>query len=54
MMEGLTLLVPYILITRLQQLGYKVKVFILVNGKDEQDTETRKIAALLAKLSINF
>ena len=52
MTGGLTLLPPYILTAGQQRLGFEVKVFYLVNGKDELDTETEMVA-LLAKLSIN-
>ena len=48
-MGGLTLLPPYILTAGQQRLEFEVKVFYLVNGKDELDTETRKIVALLAE-----
>ena len=43
MTGGLTLLPPYILTAGQQRLEFEVKVFYLVNGKDELDTETRKM-----------
>ena len=39
---GLTLLLPYILTTRKQFAGCKLRVFSLANRKDELDRETRK------------
>jgi len=51
---GLTLLLPYILTTRQQFQECKLRVFTLANRKDELDTETRKMAALLAKFRIDF
>jgi len=51
---GLTLLLPYILTTRQQFSECKLRVFTLANKKDELDTETRKMAALLAKFRIDF
>lgn len=39
---GLTLLVPYILTTRSQWSGCKLRVFALANRKDELDMEQRR------------
>ena len=51
---GLTLLLPYLLSTRKQWKGCKLRVFALANKKDELDTEQRNMAALLSKFRIDF
>lgn len=51
---GLTLLVPYILSTRSQWSGCKLRVFALANRKDELDMEQRSMANLLAKFRIDY
>nr|ANU78813.1 Na+/K+/2Cl- cotransporter [Portunus trituberculatus] len=51
---GLTLLVPYILTTRSQWSGCKLRVFALANRKDELDMEQRSMANLLAKFRIDY
>ncbi|KAB7507825.1 Solute carrier family 12 member 3 [Armadillidium nasatum] len=51
---GLTLLLPYILTTRSQWAGCKLRVFALANRKDELDMEQRSMANLLSKFRIDF
>ncbi|XP_042219098.1 bumetanide-sensitive sodium-(potassium)-chloride cotransporter-like isoform X2 [Homarus americanus] len=51
---GLTLLVPYILTTRSQWAGCKLRVFALANRKDELDMEQRSMANLLSKFRIDY
>ncbi|XP_068225470.1 bumetanide-sensitive sodium-(potassium)-chloride cotransporter-like isoform X2 [Palaemon carinicauda] len=51
---GLTLLLPYILTTRSQWSGCKLRVFALANRKDELDMEQRSMANLLAKFRIDY
>lgn len=51
---GLTLLVPYLLTTRPQWSGCKLRVFALTDKKDELDTEQRNMAALLSKFRIDY
>lgn len=51
---GLTLLLPYILTTRNQWSGCKLRVFSLANKKDQLDYEQRKMAALLNKFRIDY
>ncbi|MCL4136515.1 UNVERIFIED_CONTAM: hypothetical protein GTU68_032430, partial [Idotea baltica] len=51
---GLTLLLPYILTTRSQWAGCKLRVFALANRKDELELETRSMANLLSKFRIDF
>ncbi|XP_069156705.1 bumetanide-sensitive sodium-(potassium)-chloride cotransporter isoform X3 [Procambarus clarkii] len=51
---GLTLLVPYILTTRSQWSGCKLRVFALANRKDELDMEQRSMANLLSKFRIDY
>jgi len=51
---GLTLLLPYLLSTRGQWKGCKLRVFALANKKDELDTEQRNMAALLSKFRIDY
>ena len=51
---GLTLLLPYLLSTRKQWKGCKLRVFALANKKDELDTEQRNMAALLSKFRIDY
>ena len=51
---GLTLLLPYLLSTRKQWKGCKLRVFALANKKDELDTEQRNMAALLSKFRIGY
>ena len=48
------MLLPYILTTRQQFAGCKLRVFTLANKMDELDRETRNMAALLAKFRIEF
>ncbi|XP_071543225.1 bumetanide-sensitive sodium-(potassium)-chloride cotransporter-like isoform X2 [Panulirus ornatus] len=51
---GLTLLVPYILNTRSQWAGCKLRVFALANRKDELAMEQRSMANLLSKFRIDY
>lgn len=51
---GLTLLLPYILTTRNQWSGCKLRVFALANKKDQLDREQRNMAALLNKFRIDY
>ncbi|XP_076054160.1 bumetanide-sensitive sodium-(potassium)-chloride cotransporter-like isoform X1 [Oratosquilla oratoria] len=51
---GLTLLLPYILTTRSQWNGCKLRVFALANRKDELDMEQRSMANLLSKFRIDY
>lgn len=51
---GLTLLLPYILTTRSQWSGCKLRVFALANRKDELDMEQRSMANLLSKFRIDY
>ncbi|XP_054160523.1 solute carrier family 12 member 1-like [Oppia nitens] len=51
---GLTLLLPYLLSTRKQWKGCKLRVFALANKKDELDTEQRNMATLLSKFRIGY
>lgn len=51
---GLTLLLPYILTTRNQWSGCKLRVFSLANKKDQLDREQRNMAALLSKFRIDY
>ncbi|KAL7639365.1 UNVERIFIED_CONTAM: hypothetical protein RMT77_009866 [Armadillidium vulgare] len=51
---GLTLLLPYILTTRSQWSGCKLRVFALANRKDELAIEQRSMATLLSKFRIDF
>ena len=51
---GLTLLVPYLLTTRPQWSGCKLRVFALTDKNDELDTEQRNMAALLSKFRIDY
>ncbi|CAG2166633.1 unnamed protein product, partial [Oppiella nova] len=51
---GLTLLLPYLLSTRKQWKGCKLRVFTLANRKAELDTEQRNMATLLSKFRIDY
>ena len=51
---GLTLLLPYILTTKPQWQGCKLRVFALANRKDELDLEQRNMANLMAKFRIEY
>ncbi|XP_076339954.1 solute carrier family 12 member 2-like isoform X4 [Tachypleus tridentatus] len=51
---GLTMLIPYLLTTRAQWSGCKLRVFSLANKKDELDREQRNMAALLSKFRIDY
>lgn len=51
---GLTLLLPYLLTTRSQWNGCKLRVFTMANRRDELDTEKRRMAALIAKFRIDY
>ncbi|KAI1301558.1 Solute carrier family 12 member 2 [Halotydeus destructor] len=51
---GLTMLVPFILSTRNQWSGCRLRVFALANKKNELDREQRNMAALLSKFRIDY
>ncbi|XP_066994465.2 bumetanide-sensitive sodium-(potassium)-chloride cotransporter isoform X2 [Anabrus simplex] len=51
---GLTLLIPYILSTRSQFSGCKLRIFSLATSKNELDREQRNLAALLSKFRIDY
>ncbi|CAN7942899.1 unnamed protein product, partial [Ixodes hexagonus] len=51
---GLTMLIPYLLSTRSQFSGCKLRVFALANKKYELDQEQRNMAALLSKFRIEY
>ncbi|CAG0884776.1 unnamed protein product [Darwinula stevensoni] len=51
---GLTLLLPFILKTRSQWSGCKLRVFTLASVKGELEQEQRSMAALLSKFRINY
>ncbi|XP_047122244.1 bumetanide-sensitive sodium-(potassium)-chloride cotransporter-like [Schistocerca piceifrons] len=51
---GLTLLIPYILSTRSQFSGCKLRIFSLASSKNELDREQRNLAALLSKFRIDY
>jgi len=51
---GLTMLIPYILTTRSQWSGCRLRVFSLANKKDQLDREQRNMAALLNKFRIDY
>ncbi|XP_068081750.1 bumetanide-sensitive sodium-(potassium)-chloride cotransporter [Anabrus simplex] len=51
---GLTLLLPYIISTRRNWSGCKLRVFALANKKDELEFEQRSMASLLAKFRIDY
>lgn len=51
---GLTMLVPYILSTRAQWTGCKLRVFALANKRSELDRDQRNMAALLSKFRIDY
>jgi solute carrier family 12 sodium/potassium/chloride transporter 2 len=51
---GLTLLLPYILTTRKQFHGCKLRVFSLANRSDQLDHETRQMATLLSRFRIDY
>lgn len=51
---GLTMLLPFILSTRSQWSGCRMRVFALANKKDQLDREQRNMAALLNKFRIDY
>lgn len=51
---GLTMLIPYLLTTRHNWSGCKLRVFALANKKDELDREQRNMASLLSKFRIEY
>nr|CAD7592617.1 unnamed protein product [Timema genevievae] len=51
---GLTLLIPYILSTRSQFSGCKLRIFSLAHNKNELDKDQRNLAALLSKFRIDY
>jgi len=51
---GLTLLLPYIINTRKQYKGCKLRIFSLANRADQLDKETRQMATMLAKFRIDY
>ncbi|RXG57480.1 Bumetanide-sensitive sodium-(potassium)-chloride cotransporter, partial [Armadillidium vulgare] len=51
---GLTVLLPYILSTRTQWSGCKLRLFALANREDELELEQRSMASLLSKFRISF
>ncbi|XP_046400819.1 solute carrier family 12 member 3-like isoform X1 [Ischnura elegans] len=51
---GLTLLIPYILTTRSQFAGSKLRIFSLANKKNELERDQRNMAALLSKFRIDY
>ncbi|CAB3385412.1 Hypothetical predicted protein [Cloeon dipterum] len=51
---GLTLLLPYILTTRSNWSGCRLRIFALVNKKDEFEVEERNMASLLSKFRIDY
>lgn len=51
---GLTMLVPYIISTRAQWAGCKLRVFSLANKRSELDRDQRNMAALLSKFRIDY
>lgn len=51
---GLTMLVPYIISTRSQWAGCKLRVFALANKRSELDRDQRNMAALLSKFRIDY
>ncbi|KAG8238092.1 hypothetical protein J437_LFUL012199 [Ladona fulva] len=52
--QGLTLLIPYILTTRSQFAGSKLRIFSLANKKNELERDQRNMAALLSKFRIDY
>ncbi|CAG2067072.1 unnamed protein product, partial [Timema podura] len=54
MLAGLTLLIPYILSTRSQFSGCKLRIFSLAHNKNELDKDQRNLAALLSKFRIDY
>jgi len=51
---GLTLLLPYILMTRKKYEKCRMRVFVLGDRDDDLDVETKNMAVLLAKFRISF
>ncbi|XP_059486359.1 bumetanide-sensitive sodium-(potassium)-chloride cotransporter [Neocloeon triangulifer] len=51
---GLTLLLPYILTTRHNWSGCRLRIFALVNKKDQFEVEERNMASLLSKFRIDY
>ncbi|XP_077555493.1 sodium chloride cotransporter 69 [Haemaphysalis longicornis] len=51
---GLTMLIPYLLSTRNNWSGCKLRVFSLANKKEELDREQRNMASLLSKFRIEY
>lgn len=51
---GLTLLLPYILMTRKKYEKCQMRVFVLGDRDDDLDVETKNMAVLLAKFRISF
>ncbi|XP_077514331.1 sodium chloride cotransporter 69 [Amblyomma americanum] len=51
---GLTMLIPYLLTTRNNWSGCKLRVFSLANKKEELDREQRNMASLLSKFRIEY
>uniref|UniRef100_A0A6P7F146 Bumetanide-sensitive sodium-(Potassium)-chloride cotransporter n=1 Tax=Diabrotica virgifera virgifera TaxID=50390 RepID=A0A6P7F146_DIAVI len=51
---GLTLLLPYIICTRKNWSGCKLRVFALANKRNELELEHRNMASLLAKFRIEY
>lgn len=51
---GLTMLVPYIISTRAQWAGCRLRVFALANKRSELDRDQRNMAALLSKFRIDY
>ncbi|KAK6631514.1 hypothetical protein RUM44_006041 [Polyplax serrata] len=51
---GLTILLPYIISTRHDWSACKLRVFALVNRKQELELETRNMASLLSKFRIDY
>lgn len=51
---GLTMLIPYLLTTRHNWSGCKLRVFSLANKKEELDREQRNMASLLSKFRIEY
>nr|CAD7572222.1 unnamed protein product [Timema californicum] len=52
--DRLTLLIPYILSTRSQFSGCKLRIFSLAHNKNELDKDQRNLAALLSKFRIDY
>ncbi|XP_059486469.1 bumetanide-sensitive sodium-(potassium)-chloride cotransporter-like isoform X2 [Neocloeon triangulifer] len=51
---GLTLLLPYIISTRKKWAGSKLRIFTLIDKKDEMQIEERNMASLLSKFRIDY